>query len=303
MAAAGEKPVLVLGDLGWDITANGVPFPALEPLARGEDVDVRVDAAASVGGSAWYFADALRRVPDPPIPAQIVGCVGGDGLGAAIVATIADAGLATGGIATAPGASTGIVYVAYGDNGGRLMLPCVDRADRRLGVDMVRRALATPELAGGASMVWLSGYLLLGPRSRTEAICEACSWAAAHHTQIVLDLVPHSFAALVGPLDRVEDTIGAVAAVVSELTTAEELVGTGGGEVAERLERSARALAEGRRAAIVQHRIGRREYMQAVVVDGEDVMFWRYPLRPASRSGLGDRMAVEALQKIGFLRA
>lgn len=293
-----------MGNLVVDLRAQGLEPRGLPPLERAVNVTQTLSSKATAGGTAWSFALALRGT-EPAATPHLLGCVGDDLLGRAVIAAMEDAALPTSGIETTDAAPTGAVVIAYALNGARLMFSPAERADRMLSVGFTTTFLEETSVRIQPALLWISGYCIAGEASpRHAAAAAGASWARESGVPIVVDLVPHAFAAAVGDIDTVEARLGGpIDGVVAEYGTAREILGEPvAADLISGMTRAARALAKDDRAVIIQHQTGSDRYSQVLTHAGT-VAVDHVAIPPTDRTGLGDVMAVAALHRLGWLTA
>jgi sugar/nucleoside kinase (ribokinase family) len=152
------EEVLVVGDLMVDVVVR--PTGPLQPRSDTPST-IEVGGGGSAANTACWLAATGR-------PVGLVAAVGDDAVGQTALAALADAGVRFAGHVV-PGAVTGMCVVLIDETGERTMLP--DRgANDGLRVEAVDEALAT-----APGWLHLSGYALLGDRSRPAALAAARS--------------------------------------------------------------------------------------------------------------------------------
>jgi ribokinase len=157
------RPVLVVGDLATDVVAvlDGEPAP-------GSDRPAAIRTRG--GGAGANVAVHLARLG---VPVRLVACVGDDPAGTALLAELIAAGVSPA-VRTVPGAASGTIISLVEPGGQRSML-----ADR--GANLALRPDDVPPPPPGGH-VHLSGYTLLGERTRTAGLAALAAAAAAGAT-------------------------------------------------------------------------------------------------------------------------
>jgi sugar/nucleoside kinase (ribokinase family) len=154
------RPVLVVGDVATDVVVvlDGEPAP-------GSDRPAAIRTRG--GGAAANVAVHLAR---RGVPVVFAGCVGDDPAGAALVATLAAAGVEPA-VRSVSGAVTGTVVSLVEPGGQRSML-----ADR--GANLALRPDDVPPPPPGGHL-HLSGYTLLDDRPRAAGLAALAAATAA----------------------------------------------------------------------------------------------------------------------------
>lgn len=303
----GTGKVVVVGDLSLDAVSRTVVGRNFDTLERGSDATVQGTVQMLVGGTAYLFSTGLRQITglDPVIVAGI----GDDLPGRSIRSALAHEGLDTSGIVDVE-APTAAYSTTYFDEGQRFMICPADHAAGWYAVADAKRVaddLADDEI----SLLWISGYGLVhhqDPERRLASIAYLCQWARERGTPIALDLVPHAFAERVGTVEDTESWLGPVDALIVELDTVLKLVGRaeeiGSTDPAAAAE-AARTLSFGRHSVLVQYRSGPDTYRQTVVradsLSGTRVETEDYPIHDGHLRGIGDRLAVTGLCRLGLI--
>jgi sugar/nucleoside kinase (ribokinase family) len=295
--------VLVVGDVCLDVVSFIGGYESIEPLGSGVDVTCRTTVRATLGGSAWLFAEAVL-LSDVEVAPIIVAGVGDDIIGRVLRLSLSESGAATDGIELVQQAATQVVSLSYLDKLQRLMSYPVDHANLNVGSDHVAKLLGSlcPE---DVTLCWVSGYSAVSPETgRFQATRLICDWCRARSIPIAIDLVPHDFWDAAGGLGELDRRIGPVNVVVGELKTLSALGETRDIGVFLHSSRGGTLAAslgcDPGQMIVIQHRASADEYVQAVVVANRLVERMRYPVSGGLR-GLGDRMAVDALRSCGVL--
>ncbi|MFQ5790249.1 MAG: carbohydrate kinase family protein [Acidobacteriota bacterium] len=150
-----KRPLaLVLGDINRDLFVRLRSFPR-----RGRDNPAET-AIRALGGSAANTAAVLASLR---IPTGVIGRVGQDSEGKALLREMAEAGIQTRAVQRDPERPTGICIIPVTGDGERTLIG-VRGANAALGRDRLVESL------DGIRHLHVSGYTLLQPRSRQVAM-------------------------------------------------------------------------------------------------------------------------------------
>jgi hypothetical protein len=271
-------------------------------LDHGQDQAVFTDYTVRASGTALLFAGMLME-STTCIP-NVIASVGYDMFGTYLLAELEKRGISTARVHVTHQEGTALVFVARRDDHTRLMFQSKATASRVLNPDFVADQLATIDSAG-IRLLWISGYCLTDRSApRLAAVRVASEWARRWKVPIVVDLVPHDFQTQVGDHHSVESMIGPVDGLVGELHTVQRfaLSPEPGFTNWQSLEWYARALCEGRRFAMVQHRISTSEYGQVTASCSGDRFSLRLQLESTAMRGIGDRLAILGMKRLRLLR-
>jgi sugar/nucleoside kinase (ribokinase family) len=300
---ARKVAALIIGELCLDVHA-AVPIEndSLAPLVKGADVSTQGDIAVLPGGTAWLFADALAS--STTILPLIAATVGGDWAGNMLLRSLSGRGFPAQGVVRAPDDRTDVVATANFNGRARFMAWPRSKVNRKVHAWEWPRA-AELVASHDVRFAWISGYLFddLDP-SLFEHVRILFANLREMRIPVVMDLVPHDFARRVGTLERLEREYGPVDVLVGEFCT---MVNLGFGELPapgrdteHNIIRCAQNAAVGRVGAVAQHRITDGLYMQAIASQAAGECVISKPVPASGPRGLGDNLAVEALQALGL---
>jgi sugar/nucleoside kinase (ribokinase family) len=191
MSAAGEKSIIVLGDVMTDIIVK------VEDTVRFGS-DTRAHCSTRAGGSGANQAAWLSTFRHP---VQFVGCVGDDTFGRAHLQAFAGAGVSAHCVAL-PQTSTGMIIVLVQANGDRTMI-----TDRGANSGLAPEHLPA-DVFQTADWFHISGYTLLDPQTRDTGLA---ALQLARDLGMHISVDPSSTAPLIeaGPERFLEWTRGA----------------------------------------------------------------------------------------------
>ena len=309
-----HKPAcLVLGDLCLDVYATLDLSPdQIAPLALGSDVAALGEVYGLPGGTTWLFADALttayaaadRNDTYHGVVPAIVAVVGADWAGDFLASAVTGRGWPADGI-TRAAARTDIVATTSFAGRARLMAIPTEKVNRKFLLWDGQRVESLCEVFD-VGFAWVSGYLF---ENYDSAVTEAARAVFARLREIgvpvVLDLVPHDFLTKVGRLARLEADVGPVDVIVGEFSTLAAL-GFGqrrpaGQDPWPDMVACARGAALGRLGAVVQHRVSVGTYAQAIAGPGVGDLTMSRPVPATGPRGIGDALAVQALDALGLI--
>jgi hypothetical protein len=304
LAPTRRAVALIVGELCLDVHVT-LPLAgdSLAPLLKGGDVSAQGDITVLPGGTAWLFADALAA--SSGILPVITATVGGDWAGELLSSSLRDRGFPGDGVIRAVGDHTDVVAAANFNGRGRLMVWPEDKLSHRVRAWQWRR-IAGLVASRDVRFAWVSGYLL---EDRDPWVIKAVQELFVNLRQrdiaVVLDLVPHNFAARIGDLHWLEREAGPIDVVVGEFATLVDL-GFGqrpapGEDVRSALMSCAQSAASGRAGAVAQHRTGDDMYLEAVVGQAAGERIISRPVPASGPHGIGDVLAVQALKALGLV--
>ena len=163
--------ILVLGDINVDVLMD---VPAYPPPG-GEAVTERL--ITRLGGSAANTAVVLSRLG---LEARMLGRVGSDPWGQMALAALAEAGVGLELVQQDEAVATGLMFTAVTPDGERTMF------GQRGANPLTDPSAISPDILGGADLLYLSGYALLEAPQR-EAAARAVELARQRGLPIVLD--------------------------------------------------------------------------------------------------------------------
>ncbi len=262
---------IVVGDLMMDVTAR-----VSSPLAYASDTPARVSmqpGGAAANTAAWLAGTGR--------PVELVGCVGDDPAGRLILDGLARRGVGASHVRVVPTTSTGACVVLVDEHGERTMLP-----DSGANGFLTAADLAALE-PGPADYVHLSGYVLINPASRDEALAVI---ALANAAGALLSLDPASADPLTGIRDLVWRALVDVPLVIANAEEATVLTGSADPrEAARRLaEHCGTAVVKRGPAGVVAAEAGRVGLIEQAALAGEVV----------DTTGAGDAFAAGLLDAL-----
>jgi sugar/nucleoside kinase (ribokinase family) len=288
--------ILVIGDLTVDIHME-IPEAAPGKVHPGIDLTVVGWPRVGIGGTAYLFAKAIRSMSN--YSAAVIGAIGDDPFGNAIMDEFQKSRLENTFIQKDTESPTPVLPLLGFDDGTRLMARPYREAMPALDSNTLHATLSaySPE---SFKLMFISGYSIATPDLKAlKTVHIAADWARSNSIPIIVDLVPHEFAELVGPLTRVTDLIGKPSGFVAELRTVRGLGLCGPyqseTDAAERLRSAAANLAETADFAIVQHQLKLSTYAQIYATPKYVSCIETYDFEPIDRTGLGDRLLVRTL--------
>ena len=295
---------LIVGELCLDVhIALPLADDSLGPLLKGSDISTRGDITVLPGGTAWLFADALASSSD--ILPLITATVGGDWAGDLLFKSLHDRGFPSDGVIRAVGDQTDVVAVTNFNGRARLMAWPGNKLSYRIHAWEWRR-IANLVASHDVRFAWVSGYLLEGgDPSVIETVRELFANLRKRDITVVLDLVPHDFAARIGNLRWLERETGPIDVVIGEFATLVDL-GFGrrpalGEDVRPGMISCARSAASGRVGAVAQQRTDDDLYLEAVVSQAAVECIISRPVPTSGPRGIGDVLAVQALNALGLV--
>ena len=155
--------ILLLGDINVDVLMD-VP---VYPPPGGEAVTERL--ITRLGGSAANTAVVLSRLG---LEARMLGRVGSDPWGQLALAALAEAGVGLELVQQDEAVATGLMFTAVTPDGERTMF------GQRGANPLTDPSAISPDILGGADLLYLSGYALLEVPQR-EAAARGWSWPAS----------------------------------------------------------------------------------------------------------------------------
>lgn len=304
MTRALKAAALIVGELCVDVHAV-IPLTAdsLAPLLKGSGVSTQGDISVIPGGTAWLFADALASSSD--VLPLITATVGSDWAADLLSGSLRGRAFPSDGVISAADGTTDIVATAYFNGDTRLQVRPADKVSHRV------RAWQWGRIAGliashDVRFAWISGYILEDrDPSLMAAIRELLANLRKRGIAVVVDLVPHDFAARVCDLGWLERETGPIDVVVGEFATLADL-GFGqhpapGEDVMPGMMSCARSAASGRIGAVAQQRTGDDMYLEAVAGHAVEERVISMPVPANGPRGVGDILAVEALKALGLI--
>jgi sugar/nucleoside kinase (ribokinase family) len=276
---------------------------SLAPLAKGTDVSAQGDIAIIPGGTTWLFANALTS--STGMLPLVAASIGTDWAGDMLSRSLSERGFPVQGVVRVPTECTDLITTVNFNGHARLMVWPRSKVGRKV------RAWEWPRIERLISLydvrfAWISGYLLDDPDPFLFADVRALLANLRRlRIPVVLDLVPHDFLNRIGPLGQLEREIGPVDVLVGELGTLADL-GFGqrppaGEDPRPHMIGCAQGAAAGRVGAVVQHRVDRDVYAQAVVGPTPGQRVTGKPVPASGPRGIGDDLAVEALRMLGLV--
>jgi hypothetical protein len=299
-----KAAALVVGELCLDVHAV-LPFAVdlLAPLLKGSGVSAQGNISVLPGGTAWLFADALASSSD--VLPLVTATVGRDWAGDLLSRSLRDRAFPSDGVISAVDGTTNIVATTYFNGDARFQARPADKVSHRVRAWEWRR-IADLVASYDVRFAWVSGYILEDRDPPVmEAVGELFASLRKRNIAVVVDLVPHDFAAKIGDLGWLEGETGAVDVVVGEFAT---LVGLGfgqhpapGEDVGPGMMSCARSAASGRMGAVAQQRTGDDKYLEAVVGHAVGERVISMPVPATGPRGVGDVLAIEALKALGLI--
>lgn len=287
---------LVLGDLCWDFSIDDAdPSSLRHDVRAGHEESIRCRPSLEAGGSAWLFAkEVVAGGHGTPL---ILASVGVDTWGDRLLGCVAEAGVSTGALHRGSGAPTDLICVARWSTSGRVMFVPSGPVSDHLPPGHVSAVLDRIDPAG-VRWAWISGYALVNRASpRWRSAATLAEWCHDHHVPIALDLVPHGFWLWKEELGPAIAHLGGVELLVGAASTLRGLgYGDPGLSGIEAMRSSGHAAAAAWGKVLVQGRADKEEFGQVLCTPGGgEVLTEIVPLSEGAR-GLGDRLAVRALQ-------
>jgi len=203
-------PIVVVGDVMVDVVVR-----LSGPIAHGSDTPAEIVERG--GGAAANVAVWLARAGAPVV---LVGRVGDDAAGRAVVSALRDEGVEVR-VAVDPRRPTGTCVVLVAPDGERSMLP--DRG--------ANAALAPPPLPADAAHLHVAGYALLDPGARPAALA---ALAAARAAGVPTSVDPASASPLAAAREAFLGWIEGVDVLLPNADEATTLTGTVDPEAAAR---------------------------------------------------------------------
>jgi sugar/nucleoside kinase (ribokinase family) len=289
-----------MGDLCVDALIDGSDSSSFAQLGRGAEAAVRSSGKLSVGGSAWLLAQAAMETGFfSPV---ILSAVGSDAWAQTLLASVREAGLPTASIQQVAPAATDLVCMITTAGRHRVMFLPAEPTGNRLDADFVLASLGGTD-ASHVAWAFLSGYALAGRNSaRRRSAKVLTDWARDHEIPVVLDLVPHQFRASVGTLGEVASYLGSPDVLIGNLSTFQQLGYSSegdGDDIARDMEQVA-IQASRDWATVITQAFSRSGVFGQTAAHRGAVLFSGELVIPASGArGAGDRLAVEALHRLG----
>lgn len=287
-----------MGDLCLDVLIDGSDSSSFAQLGLDAEAAVRSSGELSVGGSAWLMAQAaLETGFFSPV---ILSAVGSDAWAQTLLASVREAGLPTASIQQVAPAATDLVCMITMAGRHRVMFLPAEPTGNRLDADFALGFLAGTD-ASHVAWAFLSGYSLAGRDSaRRRSAKVLAGWARNRGIPVVLDLVPHQFRTAVGTLGEVASYLGSPDVLIGNLSTFGQLgYSSSGDDIAKGMEQVAIQASRDWETVITQGFTRSGVFGQTAARRGA-VLFSGELVIPASGArGAGDRLAVEALHRLG----
>lgn len=297
-----KRDLLIVGTLAADLRAHS-PSPWPSQASAGADITNVASVRLDPGGTAYLLAREAGALS--ALQPRVIASVGDDALGHFLTQQIARwCPEENQCISLIQGQMTCSVSITYFGDGTRFLVRPRLHAGKFLPVTDVAAHLDSID----PSTVWLafiSGYLLegaeLGTRDALHAVYE---WSRHNQVQCVVDLVPHDFLGRVGGFERVESLLGgAPDGYIAEVSTIFPLFGREAPpreRVRDLMAEAASLLASRSKSfGVAQGAVSERVYAQTFATsDDRTCDIVEFPFSEMDRTGLGDRLALLALQSI-----
>jgi sugar/nucleoside kinase (ribokinase family) len=296
--------MIVMGDLCLDVLIDSSDSTPFAQLGYPAESAVRSSGTLSVGGSAWLLAQAAMATGFfGPV---ILGAIGNDIWARDLLACLREAGLSIASIQQVGTASTDLVCMITLPGRNRVMFMPTEPTSNRLDEDFARSFLGHTD-PKDVKWIFLSGYVLVD-RNSTRRRCAKllADWSRQHGIPVALDLVPHEFRASVGTLHEVAEYLGVPDVLIGMLPTFQELGYIYAGDdndTAMHMAETAVLASRDWGTIITQAHTRSGVFGQTIAQRGAVLFSSELTIPAHGARGAGDRLAVEALHRLGHLRA
>ena len=293
--------ILVLGDLCLDVLIDcASPSPIADGVTK--ESALRSSSLLSVGGSAWILARAA--IAAGIFRPVILSAIGSDMWARQLLTSIREAGLSESSIQQIDGAPTDLVCMMTFEGRQRLMFMPTDPTGDCLEEGFVLSCLRNID-PGDTAWVWISGYALVERSSaRRRSVRLLANWARENEVPVVLDLVPHEFAASVGTLEEVASFLGRPDVLVGAPSTFRDFgysfYGDGIDGANAMMEVAARASRDWG-IVVTQTHTGPSNFGQILARDGVVLSISELVIPANDLRGPGDQLALKALEQLSLL--